>query len=59
MMEGQATQAVAPPSNPGVPMEHRAGEAVTRHREVDRVAKLRLGAPSKSEMGVVSRVGSG
>ena len=54
-MGDRTAQAAAPPSNPGVPREHRAGEAVLR-REISKMAESRLGALKESKEGANSRI---
>ena len=54
-MEDQTALAETPPSNPGVPMEHRAGEAV-RRQETSKMAESRLGALKESKEGANSRI---
>ena len=53
--EDQTILAVTPPLNPGVPMEHRAGEAAVRPAAI-RMAEMRLGALWESRGVVVSQI---
>ena len=55
MMEDQTLLVVAPPSHPGVPLEHRAGEA-DRRQAVSRAAETRLGARKGSREKGISRI---